>query len=72
MRRKEEELLRQLIEWSEKTKGKYLSYFTVDRHQKIIRQGEIHMESLLPSPHTPIVSIPGPSFKDFIEQRGIS
>jgi hypothetical protein len=32
MRRKEEEVLRQLTEWHEKTKEKYLPYFTVDRH----------------------------------------
>ena len=49
---------------------KYLSYFTVDRQQKIIRQGEIDMASLLPSPQAPTVSILDQSFKDFIEQRG--
>jgi hypothetical protein len=33
----EEEVLRQLKERREKATEKYLSYFTVDRHQKIIR-----------------------------------
>jgi hypothetical protein len=32
VRRKEEEVLRQLAEWREKTKEKYLPYFMVDRH----------------------------------------
>lgn len=35
---------------------KYLAHFKGDRHQKIIKQGEIEMASLLPSPHIPIVS----------------
>jgi hypothetical protein len=69
VRRKEEEVLRQLTEWREKAKEKYLSYFTVERHQKIIHQGKINMESLLPLSHAPIVSIPDPSFKAFIEKH---
>jgi CHAD domain-containing protein len=63
IRREEEEVLRQLIEWRdkeeeevlrqlkerrEKATGKYLSYFTVDRYQKIICQGDIDMTSFLP------------------------
>jgi hypothetical protein len=47
-RREEKEVLRQLTEWHEKVKGKYLSHFIVDYHQKIIREGEIEMISLLP------------------------
>jgi hypothetical protein len=42
----------------------------VDRHQKIIHQGEIDMTSLLPPPQAPIVSTPDPSFEAFMEQRG--
>jgi hypothetical protein len=53
-----------------KAKKKYLSYIIVGRHQKITCHWEIDMESLLPSPHTPIVSIPDQSFKAFIEHRG--
>jgi hypothetical protein len=34
--KEEEEVRRQLKERREKTTEKYLSYFTVDRHQKII------------------------------------
>jgi hypothetical protein len=41
--------------WSNKMK-KYLAHFKMDRRQKIIKQGEIEMASLLPSPHIPIVS----------------
>jgi hypothetical protein len=50
IRREEEEVLRQLKERHEKAVEKYLSYFMVDHHQKIIRQGEIDMTSLLPLP----------------------
>jgi hypothetical protein len=37
-------------------KEKYLSHFTVDRHQKIVKQGEIEMASLLPLAQNPNVS----------------
>jgi hypothetical protein len=50
IRREEEEVLWQLKERHEKAVEKYLSYFMVDHHQKIIRQGEIDMTSLLPLP----------------------
>jgi cytidylate kinase len=46
--KEEEEVRRQLKERREKATEKYLSYFTVDRHQKIISQGEIDMTCLLP------------------------
>jgi CHAD domain-containing protein len=46
--KEEEEVLRQLKERREKATGKYLSYFTVDRYQKIICQGDIDMTSFLP------------------------
>jgi hypothetical protein len=59
-RRKEEEMSRQLAERRKKAEEEYLSHFTVDRHQKIIHQGEIDMESLLPPPQAPIVSILDP------------
>jgi hypothetical protein len=52
----EEEVQRQFKERREKVREKYLSYFTVDHHQKIIRQREIDMTSLLPPPQAPIVS----------------
>jgi hypothetical protein len=66
----EDEVLRQLKEQREKATEKYLSYFTVDRHQKIIRQGEIDMTSLLPPPQAPILSTTNPSLEAFMEQRG--
>jgi hypothetical protein len=50
IRNEEEEVLRQLKEQHEKAVEKYLSYFMVDHHQKIIHQGEIDMTSLLPPP----------------------
>jgi hypothetical protein len=34
----------------EVTKEKFMSHFTMDQHQKIAKQGEINLESLLPSP----------------------
>jgi hypothetical protein len=40
----------------EEAKEKYLSHFTVDRHQKIVKQGEIEMASLLPLAQNPNVS----------------
>jgi hypothetical protein len=46
--KEEAELLHKLSERRKEAAEKYLSHFTVDRHQKIIRQGEIDMESLLP------------------------
>jgi excinuclease UvrABC ATPase subunit len=50
----EEEVLRQLKERLENVTEKYLSYFTMDRHQKIIHQGEIDMTSLLPRLRLPL------------------
>ena len=47
-RQGEAELLHKLSERRKEAAEKYLSHFTVDRHQKIVRQGEIDMESLLP------------------------
>jgi antitoxin component of RelBE/YafQ-DinJ toxin-antitoxin module len=69
VRRKEKEVLRKLIQCCEKAKEKYISYFMVDRHQKIIHQGEINMESLLPSSQAPTISILDQYFKAFIEQQ---
>jgi AMMECR1 domain-containing protein len=50
-------------------KEKYLSHFTVDRHQKIVRQGEIEMVSLLTLPQVPTVSNSNtnPSIKSYID-----
>jgi hypothetical protein len=67
--KEDEEVCQHLAEWCEKAKEKYISYFIVDPHQKIIRQGEIDMSSLLPSPHTPTICIPNQYFKAFIEQQ---
>jgi hypothetical protein len=64
------ELLHKLSERRKEAAEKYLSHFTVDRHQKIIRQGEIDMESLLPSLQGPVVSAPDLSLTTFINQRG--
>jgi hypothetical protein len=68
--KEEEEVRRQLKVRREKATEKYLSYFTVDCHQKINHQGEIDMTSLLPRPQAPNVSTPYPSFEAFMEQRG--
>jgi hypothetical protein len=67
--KEEEDVRRQLKERLEKVTEKYLSYFMVDCHQKIIGQGKIDMTSLLPPPQDPIVSSPDPSFEAFVEQR---
>jgi hypothetical protein len=48
--KEKEEVLQQLKEWHEKAIEKYLSYFMLDHHQKIIYQGEIDMTSLLRPP----------------------
>ena len=37
--KEEAKLLHKLSEWRKETAEKYLSHFTVDHHQKIIRQG---------------------------------
>jgi hypothetical protein len=42
----------------------------VDRHQKIIRQGEIDMKSLLPPLQDPAVSTLDLSLTTFMDQRG--
>jgi hypothetical protein len=53
----------------EKAREKFLSHFTVDRHQKIIKQGEIKLDSLVPSLHDNDVSNSGDyqSIKHFLE-----
>ena len=66
----EVELLHKLSERRKEAAEKYLSHFTVDRHQKIIRQGEIDMESLLPPLQGPAVSTPDLSLTTFMDQRG--
>jgi hypothetical protein len=68
--KEEAKLLHKLSERRKQATEKYLSHFTVDRHQKIIRQGEIDMESLLPSLQAPAVSAPDLSLTTFMEQRG--
>jgi hypothetical protein len=56
-----------LSKWRKEAAEKYLSHFTVDRHQQIIRQGEIDMESLLPPLQDPTVSAPDLSLMTFME-----
>jgi hypothetical protein len=68
--KEEAELLHKLSERRKEAAEKYLSHFMVDRHQKIIRQGEIDMESLLPPLQGPIVSAPDLSLTTFMDQRG--
>jgi hypothetical protein len=68
--KEEAELLHKLSERLKESAEKYLSHFTVDRHQKIIPQGEIDMESLLPLLQAPAVSAPDLSLTTFMEQRG--
>jgi 3-methyladenine DNA glycosylase AlkC len=53
-RKEEEEMMRQLAERCKKAKEEYILYFTVDHHQKIIRQEDIDMESLLPRLRLPL------------------
>jgi hypothetical protein len=64
--KEEAELLHKLSERRKEAKEKYLSHFTVDRQQKIIRQGEIDMESLLPPLQGPTVSTPDQSLMTFM------
>ena len=68
--KEEAELLHKLSERRKEAAEKYLSHFTVDRHQKIICQGEIDMESLLPPLQGPAVSTPDLSLTTFMDQRG--
>jgi hypothetical protein len=65
--KEEAELLHKLSERRKEAAEKYLSHFTVDRHQKIIRQGEIDMESLLPPLQGPAVSAPDLSLTTFMD-----
>jgi hypothetical protein len=44
-----EDVHRQIVKAEEEATEKFLSYFTVDRHQKITKHGEIEIASLLPS-----------------------
>jgi hypothetical protein len=49
MSQKREDTRRQIAKAEEEATKKFLSYFTVDRHQNITKHGEIEMASLLPS-----------------------
>jgi uncharacterized protein YqeY len=66
--KKEAELLHKLSKQRKEAAEKYLSHFTVDRHQKIIHQGEIDMESLLPPLQGPAVSAPDLPLMTFMDQ----
>jgi hypothetical protein len=68
--KEEAELLHKLSGWRKEAAEKYLSHFTVDHHQKIIRQGEINMESLLPPLQGPAVSASDLSLTTYMDQRG--
>jgi hypothetical protein len=52
-------------------KEKFLSQYTVDRHQKVIKHGETDVASLLPSLQVPDVSKPDDiqSIKYYVDQR---
>jgi hypothetical protein len=52
----EKDARRQLAKVHDEAKDKFLSLCTVDRHQKIIKHGEIEIASLLFSLHIPNVS----------------
>jgi hypothetical protein len=65
--KEEAELLHKLSERRKEATEKYLSHFTMDRHQKIIRQGEIDMESLLSPLQGPAVSTPDLSLTTFMD-----
>jgi hypothetical protein len=49
MKQWDEKALRQHNRVREEAKEKFLSHLTVDRHQKITKQGEIKFTSLVPS-----------------------
>jgi hypothetical protein len=68
--KEEAELMHKLSKQRKEAAEKYLSHFTVDCHQNIIRQGEIDMESLLPQLQAPAVSAPDLSLTTFMEQWG--
>jgi hypothetical protein len=68
--KEEAELLHKLSERRKEAADKYLSHFTMDHHQKIVRQGEIDMESLLPPLQGLAVSAPDLSLTTFMDQRG--
>jgi hypothetical protein len=38
----------------EEAREKYLAHFTINQHQKIIKQGDIEMSSLLPLSRNPL------------------
>jgi hypothetical protein len=68
--KEEAKRLHKLTQWRKEAAEKYLSHFTVDRQQKIIRQGEIDMESLQPPLQGPAVSAPDLSLTTLMDQQG--
>jgi hypothetical protein len=68
--KEEAELLHKLSERRKEATEKSLSHFTVDCHQKIIRQGEIDMKARLPPLQGPAVSTPDLSLTTFMDQQG--
>ena len=52
-------------------KKKFLSQYTVDRHQKVVKHGETDVASLLSSLQVPNVSKPGDiqSIKHYVDQQ---
>jgi hypothetical protein len=71
MKQWDDEVLRQHTRVCEEAKENFLSHFTVDRHQKIIKQGEIKIDSLVPSlPNSNISnSNDNQSIKHYIDQQ---
>jgi hypothetical protein len=52
----EDYIRQQQAQERKEAKVKYLAHFKVDRHQRIVQQGEFEMTSLLPTTHAPNVS----------------
>ena len=69
MKQWDDEVLRQCAQVREEVKEIFLSHFMVDRHQKIIKQGEIKLDSLVTSLQNRNVSNPNEnqSIKHYID-----
>jgi hypothetical protein len=67
----EEDACRQLAKVQEEAKDKFLLQFTMDRHQEIIKHGEIEITSLLPSLQISIASESDDiqSIKQYVDQQ---
>jgi hypothetical protein len=61
----------QYEDYMRQEKEKFLSQYTVDRHQKVVKHGETDVASLLSSLQVPNVSKPGDiqSIKQYVDQQ---